>query len=190
MKNTLKTICFLLILVHINCKAQIVPLNNIDSPNGAYEKDLDNVLPFWVDTWKGNVNNKEYTFQFTIFTQHQKTFSNGDYYYADMLMIKLKVVDLNSNLILYDNLNSSNFENYKIRLLAYRLNEFSFYFMDDETNCNNSAKFILLKSDNNPDQIEYKDFKYGENIYLDCPYDTQTDIPMFLPTEDFILTRQ
>jgi hypothetical protein len=190
MKNILKTLCLLLFTIHFSCKAQNVPLKTYDYVNGSYLKDLDNVLPFWVGTWKGTVNNKEYTFQFVKFPQHLTTFSNGDYYYEDVLKAKFKVVDLGSNTILYDNLNANTFEEYKIYFLDNILTEYFFYFTDNETNCYNSAKFTLLKSNTNLNLIEFKDFSYGDNINLDCPYANQIDIPIYLPKVNLTLTRQ
>lgn len=187
MKNTLKTICFFLLVMHISCKAQIVPLNNIDSPNGAYEKDLDNVLPFFEGTWKGTIDNKELTLQFTKFTYHLTPFFNV---YADKLMIKFKVLDLGTNQVLYDDLSISAFEDYKISLLTYRLNEFYFSYMDNN-NCYNTTEFTLVKNNTNPNQIEYKDFIYNGYSYSNCSsYPNQEDIPMFLPRVNLTLTRQ
>ena len=177
-----------LLIIHISCKAQIVPLNNVDSPEGAYEKDLDNVLPFFEGTWKGTFNNKELTLQFTRFPYHFRTFSNV---YTDMLMVKFKVIDLSTNQVLYDDLNITAFEDYKVRSLAYRLNEFNFSYIDAEGGCYNSIKFTLVKSNTNPNQIEYKDFIYDGYEYWDCTsYPNQEDIPMFLPKVDMTLTRQ
>ena len=190
MKNILKIICFLFFTINLSCKAQIVPLKTIDEPNGAYKKDLDNILPFWEGTWKGTINNKEYTFQFVKFPQHLTSFSNGDYYYKDMLKGKFKVVDINSNIVLYDNLNTTAYEDYNIYLLGNILTEYFFYFTDNETNCYNSAKFTLLKNNISLNQIEFKDFSYGDNINLDCPYANQIDIPIYLPKVNIVLTRQ
>ncbi|MFC4739830.1 hypothetical protein ACFO3U_07475 [Flavobacterium ponti] len=61
----------------------------------------------FVSTWKGTINNKEYTFQFVKLHQNLTTVSNGDYYYEDVLKAKFKVVDLSLNVILYDNLNAN-----------------------------------------------------------------------------------
>ena len=172
MKNILKIICFLFFTINLSCKAQIVPLNNVDSPNGAYEKDLDNIFPFWIDTWKGTVNNKEYTFQFVKFTHHLKTYLNGELKYSDMLLVKFKVVDLSkNNQILYDDLNSTYFDDYKITFLANFETNYDFYFLDSEANCYNNAKFTLVKNNANNNIIEYKNFNgnyYEKNYNIRC----------------------
>lgn len=190
MKNILKTICLLFLTINLSCKAQIVPLDNVDTPNGAYEKDLDNILPFWEGTWKGTVNNKEYTFQFVKFAYHLRSNLDGSYDYRDMLMGKFKVVNTNTNVVLYDNLNASNYDDYNITFIGNLLNNYDFYFLDSEANCYNNASFTLVKNDNNNNIIEYKDFNYKQIMYLDCPYQNREDIPMFLPKVDLVLTRQ
>ena len=183
----------LLLLFTLNCNCQTLPLTSPDEPNnGGYLKDIDNVLPFWVGTWKGTVGNKEYTFQFVTFLHHTVNFPNGDYYYKDKLMGKFKVVDLTTNTVLYDDLSVSNFEDYKIRL-SYPGNNigYVFRFVDDNAHCNNMAKFALFKIPTNPNQIKYLNFEYTEFISpSDCIYPEQEDIPMFLPKTELILTRQ
>jgi hypothetical protein len=148
-------------------------------------------LPFFEGIWKGTFNNKELTLQFTKFPYHLNAYSSEHYVYTDMLMAKFKVIDLSTNQILYDDLSIANFEDYKITLLAYRLNEYSFIYWDTVANCYNKVEFALVKNNTNPNQIEYKDFIYGGYEYWDCTsYPNQEDIPMFLPKVNVTLTRQ
>lgn len=192
MKILLK-ISFLLLFT-LNCYCQTLPLNSPEDPNnGGYLKDLDNVLPFWVGTWKGVVNNKEYTFQFTTFLHHIVCFPSGNYYYKDKLMGKFKVVDLTTNEVLYDDLSDTNFVYYNIELIGYNIyNGYTFLYNDDDiTHCNNKTKFTIIKSLSNPNQVTYTNFEYTEFISpSDCIYPEQEDIPMFLPKVNLILTRQ
>jgi hypothetical protein len=191
MQKALKIIAITLISLNVNC--QTLPLNGPEEPNnGGYLKDIENVLPFWEGTWKGTVNNKEYTFQFVQFPHHLWSFPNGDFYYIDRLMVKFKVEDLTNNQILYDDLNVVNFEDYKVEFLSYNIyNGYSFFFSDSITNCFNSAEFKLIKNPNNPNQVLYTAFNYDALIHpQSCPYANQQDIPMFLPKVDLTLTRQ
>ncbi|MGV7108022.1 hypothetical protein [Flavobacterium sp. U410] len=193
MKTPLKFIFFVLIGLQASCQVmQIVPLRSLENNNGTYQKDIFNEFPFWVGTWKGISNNKEYTFMFTFFQQHQYVFNNGDYLYRDEIGGKFKVVDLVTNQILYDNLATTTYEEYNITNTALYDPVFSFYFFDNENNCCNTAKFELWKDYNNPNQIMYKNFElsgYG-CLIAPCSYADQLDIPMFLPEEDLVLTRQ
>lgn len=191
MKKLIKIFSLFLFTLNSNC--QTLPLNSMDEPNnGGYLKDLDNKLPFWVGTWKGVAENKEYTFEFNIFLHQQKNFSIERYYYVDELVGKFKVVDLVTNNILYNDLMVTNFEDYKISLLSYnQYNGYSFLFNDDELHCDNLIEFQLIKNPSNPNQINYVNFSYSEFIpTLDCPYSNRDDIPMFLPKVDLILVRE
>ena len=190
MKNILKLTYLLLFAINISCKAQTVPLNSVDYPDGAYLKDLDNILPFWVGTWKGVVNNKEYTFQFIKLTKHQTTFFDGSYEYEDMLKGKLKVIDLSTNQILYNDLFTSAFSDYKIQLNGKLETEYFFMFFDSEDNCSNKFKFSLIKDSTNLNQVLYKNFGLDEYESWNCPFSNQSEIPMYLPQVNMVLTRQ
>ncbi|GAA4775922.1 MULTISPECIES: DUF6705 family protein [Flavobacterium] len=128
MKHVLK---YLLIITAISCKSQIAPLNGLtfEYPNGTYFKDLNNELDYYVGRWEGTLNNKKYTFEFVKFTHHLSSYdgtTNGSYYYKDIVKVKLKVLDLQSNQILYDNLNAINYDDYLILGLAKKNGMFSF----------------------------------------------------------------
>lgn len=193
MKNTIKILSlFLLFTINCNCQVtSIVPLESLSSehPNGVYLKDLNDELPFYVDTWVGILNNKKYTFEFVKFTQHLSRYEpDGDYHYCDRLKGKFKVEDLSTGSILYNDLSITDYYDYKLNLLSLRIGA-SFSYIDKE-NCFNSAKFFLLKVAGNSNQLRYKHFRPTDYINIDCPYANQGDIPMFLPTGDLILTRQ
>lgn len=190
MKNTFKIIFILLFSLKANCQiTTILPLNSVDVPIGAYLKDLNNELPFWEGTWEGIANNKKYIFEFVIFRQHLITFPNN--HYEDEIKGKLKVIDLNTNQILYNNLDISNYESYIIHGLSLRGGVFHFWFQDTINNCYNEASFSLVKDSVSSNQIMYKNFELGEyGSYLNCNYQNQSDIPMFLPRVDLVLTKQ
>lgn len=167
-----------------------VPLNTYNYQNGAYLKDLNNELSFLVGTWEGIVDNKRYIFEFTLFTQHLTSY-NGGYHYTDIIKGKLKVVDLNTNQILFNNLSVTNYNDYQISSLIIKGRSLHFGFYDNENNCFNSALFTLVKDPTNSTQINYTNFRL--NSYggpADCIYENQSDIPMFLPRVDLVLTKQ
>ena len=190
MKTIIRILALTLISLNANC--QTLPLlSPEDAENGGYYKDIDNMLPFWVGTWKRQINNIEYTFEFVSFPHHLWPFPNGDYYYIDELMGKFKVVDLDTNQVLYNDLNITDFENYKIRFLSYNAyNGYSFSYHDKINNCFNFVDFKLIKDPTNLNQIQYKEFEYYDFLEIDCTYTSQEDIPMFLPKVDLTLTRQ
>lgn len=190
-KKTIITLFILFNTVFASCQVTTtVPLNTYDYPNGAYLKDLNNELPFWEGTWEGIANNKKYIFEFVIFRQHLITFPNN--HYIDEIKGKLKVIDLNTSQELYNNLNITNYENFKIHGLSLRGSVFHFWFQDTINNCFNEASFSLVKDPATSNQIIYKNFELGEYIgnYLNCSYQNQSDIPMFLPRVNLVLTKQ
>jgi len=176
---------------------QTVPLQTIDYPNGAYLKDMQDELSFLVGSWEGIANQIKYTFEFTFFPQVLQTYENDLYEYQDQLMGKFKAVNLTNNQVLYDNLNAVDMNDYRLRelVLSWQVS-FLIRFADTEENCYNSANFRLVKSDFNYDQIIYKEYELGDfGLFYEggygCPYyEQQSDIPMYLPTEELILTRQ
>ncbi|MGV7108185.1 hypothetical protein ACUSJC_16805, partial [Flavobacterium sp. U410] len=104
MKTVFKIIFLLLISLNVKCQTvtTIVPYRTLDYPSGAYLKDLDNEFPFWLGTWEGTANNKKYTFTFILFQQQKTTYPSGFYFYGDFVAGKLKVTDLITNQVIYD----------------------------------------------------------------------------------------
>ncbi|CAM3824273.1 hypothetical protein FLGE108171_15880 [Flavobacterium gelidilacus] len=195
MKKTIyKILALVLISLNANCQvSQIVPLRtpSYEMNNGAYAKDIDNEFIFWLGTWEGISNNKKYTFTFIKFAQNYRSYPSGRYEYKDEVVGKLKVTNLNNNIIIYDESSNINYEDYIINGNVIVGDEFYFGLYDKENHCYNSADFTLVKDSTNPNQIIYKDFSYDEYNYLDCTnYQNQNDIPMFLPMVDLVLTRQ
>ncbi len=193
MKNLFKIL--IIFIISLNASCQIIPLGSLelDYPNGTYFKDINNDFLLLEGTWKGTIDNKEYTFQFVSFQHELVSYpSSGNYHYEDQLKCKFKVIDLSNNQILYNDLMTSNVENYKVSFTVYSNNlGYIFHFYDDHNHCNNSASFTLIKNINNTNQVTYKAFEYEEYIRpLDCPYNNQSDIPIFLPTSDLLLTKQ
>tara|TARA_R110002012_G_scaffold283090_2_gene473215 strand:+ start:168361 stop:168939 length:579 start_codon:yes stop_codon:yes gene_type:complete len=192
MKNILKIVC-LFITINVSCQVtQIVPLHTIDHPIGAYMKDLDNQLPYFVGTWEGTANNIQYTFEFTVFPQVLIDYENGMYWYRDKLEGKYEAVNLITNQILFSNLNAANYEDYMISETGIWQNqEFSFFYMDED-HCFNTAGFKLVKNLNNLNEVTYKGFELkGFGSPMGCPeYESQDEIPLFLPTTEFVLTKQ
>lgn len=169
---------------------QTVPNNalRMDYPqNGVYFKDLNNEMAHYIGTWEGVQNNKKYIFQFVKFEQHYETDTDNTYYYIDCLKVKFKVIDLSTNQVLYDDTNVTNFDDFKILGLNLKTGK---YWYNDKNNCNLNVNFNIHKIANNPNQIKYCYFEYEWYNIEGCPYADTISIPMFLPKEDLILTKQ
>ncbi|WP_329806299.1 DUF6705 family protein [Flavobacterium facile] len=192
MKYLIKLIACLLITLNANCQVTTtVPISSYDYPNGAYLKDFNDELTYWEGTWEGTINNKKYTFVFTKFIQHLKGDANSHYYYRDEILGKYKVVDLTTNQILYDNLFATNYDDYLILGLAIRNGDFIFNFEDVASKCYNSIEFHLQKINGQTNQVKYGYFRFLDYQNWDCTnYSNQASIPMFLPQQELILTKQ
>lgn len=194
MKTILKICVFMLSFSFYAQVTSIAPMGDLffEHSNGVYLKDLNHELDFIEGTWEAISNNKRYIFEFTVFTQYLDIYPNGEYFYQDKLRAKFKVIDLSNNQVLYDNLNATNYEDHKIlKLTIWDEVEFEFAYIDTEDNCYNTVYFNIIKNPSNLNQITYKKFKMGDYGGLTpCNYNTQEDIPMFLPTQELILTKQ
>ncbi|CAF3337583.1 unnamed protein product [Rotaria socialis] len=177
----------------VSCQTPILPLGTYeDIPNGAYLKDLDNILLPYVGTWEGVLNNKKYTFVLTKFTQH---YSNYNLYFEDELRGNFKVTDLATNTVIYDNTATTTYDNQRIFYTYPDVPRglIQLFFRDTIANCSNSFSFYLRNINGHPDQLTYCYFKYGSwgnGVYRDCPnYTDRSQIPVYLPQQDFVLTK-
>ncbi len=170
---------------------QIVPnganMNNYPQ-NGVYYKDINNEMAQYEGIWSSVQNNKKYIFHFVKFVQqyHEKTGNTG-YFYTDDLKIKFKVIDLLSNTILYDDTNITNYNAFKIIGLNLKTGA---YWYKDRQNCDLDINFNILNVAGNPNQIKYCYFEYYGYKSEGCSYPNISSIPMFLPKEDLIFTKQ
>lgn len=189
MKKSL--IFLLLLLVQMgSCQTPILPLSTYEHiPNGAYIKDVNNELLHYIGTWEGVLNNKKYTFEFVKFESH---FNN--LFYKDELLCKFKVTDLSTGNILYNDLNIYNYDGYKIYALTPpHRGMLHCIFTDTNENCNNTLEFYLRNINGQSNKLTYCYFRYTDEWGIlgnGCPnYEDRMTIPIYLPTEDLILTK-
>ena len=192
--KALKLIAVLLFVTNSYSQVTVeVPLGTLrnDQPNGTYFKDINGVLTKYIGTWEGVLNNKKYTFVFQLFPQHYINYPDGSYEYRDEVKVKFKVIDLSNNAVLYDGLSIANYDDFLIRGIALpNRGIFKCWFTDTLANCENELNFTLKNIPGSINQIKYCRFEYGEWYkHTGCPYTYQTDIPHFLPMEEFILTK-
>jgi hypothetical protein len=192
----MKKILILCILLTVSSRAQqvttIVPIGEPFFESGTYLKDIDNTFLPFIGTWEGIINNKKYTIKLIKFPQHLHNTGTGKYYFRDLIKGGLKVQDLTTNIILYDNLLSTIYDDLQIIGLSspYDRN-FRFIFRDTDENCNNSMQFTLQTIVGNPNQLKYLDFKFTDGrSTFDCPqYQTREQIPRTIPDGSFMLTK-
>lgn len=104
MKN--KILLALLIVSILSCKAQIVPVeqvvnnfDNVEEGVTTHIKDVNNVLDNYVGSWIGSYNGKDYTF---VITEKTIVFDEEYNIYADVLIMKHKIVDESALTIIED----------------------------------------------------------------------------------------
>jgi hypothetical protein len=188
-----KTVILLVFLITQLASCQtIVPLSTLNNINGVYIKDINNTFLPYLGTWEGVSNNKKYTFVFVKFTKYMTTWGNGGYEYRDELKAKFKVTDLTTGNILYDNTSVINHDDY----IIFGTNPnpsrgiCAFYFKDTDANCQNEMEFTLMNVTGQPNKLKYCYFNYTDWWRSDlCTYTNRLSIPVFLPQNDFILTK-
>lgn len=91
----------LLILTALSCKAQIIPVEDYinypnDIPDGAYIKDVNNLLDKFLGSWTGVNNNKSYEFDIT------KVANSFLGITIDQLLIRYRIIDNITNQVIAD----------------------------------------------------------------------------------------
>jgi hypothetical protein len=192
-----KIINLAILLLSIKGLAQpgvVVPkdTNVHDIQSGTYIKDIDNEFLPYVGTWKGVLNGKEYTFVFQVFPHHLFTNSSGFYHYEDVLKAKYEVKDIITGSILISTLSALNYEDFLINSLATPNNGIlSCNFIDTPNNCYNTITFSLTNVLGAPNQIRYGGFTYTDFYIAEgCPYMDRNNIPVPIPNNGLIFTKQ
>lgn len=198
MKNIILIILTIIIGQNIFCQtavSQILPLSTKPSHyiENVYLKDLNNILNSYTGTWEGIQNNRKYTFIVTKFAQNYNDFGK---YFKDELMVKFRVTNMSNGTIIYDNLSAITYDQYNVMGTTPHKGLFNCYFTDSEFNCKNAFEFTLKDITGNPNQKKYCYFAYQKSWNPlsngNYCYDNvdRMSLPIYLPTEDLILTKQ
>ncbi|WP_157505078.1 DUF6705 family protein [Flavobacterium tegetincola] len=186
----------MVLLRALNAQSQeniVLPLNHdptLKIQNGTYIKDIDNIYLPYLGNWETQWEGKKMTITIQKNTKQLLTFPNGDYYYEDYLIIKFRVIDLATQLEFANTYAISNLKDAKIRSISTgKYNQLSFLYMDPDL-CNNSGKIKLIRNLGNPNELFYQ-YRFDEFWMPDnCPYLTQAEIPIYIPTVNVTLTKQ
>ncbi|RPD94040.1 hypothetical protein EGM88_12670 [Aureibaculum marinum] len=181
----------LIILSTLNCKAQIIPIeeyidyrdNEIEIPDGAYIKDVNNLLDKFIGTWEGTYNNKTYKFYITEITKSYLEISE------DKLLIRYKITDTDGNVIENTTaLPSDNTLVIKGRYLDKSKYTYVFYYQGKNSDCGqNGDVFISVYGTNNTKMKLFLQVSGEIWSGADCP---DTPIAQILPTEQMELIKQ
>ena len=177
-----------LLLTFYSCKAQVIPIENFhdypdDIPNGAYIKDVNNLLDKYIGTWKGNYQGD--TFEFRIVKLKDNFLGIS----VDELHLRYKITDNNGNTILdTTNLPSSNYLVVKGRYLSKEAGHYVLSYVGEGGNCGQKVDIFISVSSSTPTSMSFYFHLGHDMVYLgDCPNGIPEQI---IPTEQFTLTKQ
>ena len=178
----------MLTIMSISCKAQTYSLkSHVETPENAYLKDIENALPDYEGTWKGEWNGKIIYVTFNKIT-HKYIASLNQFY--DLLIGRFKVTNLNGT-ILFDNTNLSD-DDVKIEGMRFRKvdGKYSLIYIDKDL-CGRSGGILINFTDATKTQLQWKYWQDENWIGKDCFYHgwAQADVPQPLPN-NIVLTKQ
>ncbi|MCD9575636.1 DUF6705 family protein [Flavobacterium soyae] len=192
MKNVI--VLIILLLVTLSCKAQqIVPVEkaieyrDADSgvPDGVYLKDINGLLNKYLGTWKGTVDNKNYTF---VIIKYKNNLSRG--VSQDELMIRYLITTSNGTVI-EDTRSLSDDSSYVIKG-DYFNKTASYYvssYMGKNADCGQSGN-LFITGTKLPNQIKL--FLIPDKVMINiqnCPGQKAAD--KLLPVDnEVLLTKQ
>lgn len=178
----------LLILLYfftlINCTAQIIAVEDFanyqgELPDGAYIKDVNNVLNKYTGVWKGNFDNKSYEFHIIKFTEN--SILN---YKEDILLMRYKITHNETGNIMVNTLSLANDDKYVIK--GNYLDKTGTYVLDYlglQGECGQNGSLFVSINNNKMNLGLYVD---GE-IYPEC---INKGVEQILPTSWIYLTKQ
>jgi len=184
-----------IILTTLSCKAQIVPVeqvlwdfDNVEEGVTTYIKDVNNVFDAYVGTWKGTLNNIEYSF---IITEKTVVYDEDYNINQDKLLMRHKIVDLTTNTIIEDATAISDEDVPSEGALFIRNSSggltYKFYYIgvdEEKVECGQSGDvYITLKNSNTQMYLVLMP-SYDTG---DCTTGLTEQI---LPTEGILLTKQ
>lgn len=186
MKKILFIGCFILSIA--SCKAQqAIPVenqinyinNNINIPDGAYFKDVNNVLNKYIGEWKGSISNKNYTFIVDKFTHSFLGIS------VDKLLIRYKITN-QAGTVIEDTTALTNASKYVIKG-QYLDAAYVLFYQGREFKCGQKGNVFISVYENN---TKMQLFLVPDSDLIgtdDCP---NGEASQLLPTDSIILVKQ
>lgn len=173
-------------LTIISCKAQIIAVEdykdyNKDLEDGAYIKDINNVLGKFIGTWKGTYNSKNYEFRIIKETISYLGIKE------DALLMRYKIIDSNGGAI-ENTLDLPNDDAYVMKNgYVAKSGSYVFSYIGREVACGqNGLVFIRILNNTNNQKAKLFLQVEGEK-YPECTTGTAKQI---LPLEMIELTKQ
>lgn len=193
MKNLSISTIFLFLFFNITLaqESEIVPFNTLptEMPFAAYAKDVDNTLSRFIGDFVGTVGNIRLTIKtIKILKNRSGTMPDGSYYFRDRLAFLYKIENISTGEIIENTLNSTLAQS-KVYSNAARNGKIYFLYLD-KSKCQNAANITLTQDPAQPTKFIYRFYEDGSWWSEDCPYASKEDIPLYLPKEMIVLTKQ
>ncbi len=193
MKNLLisKTFLFLAFNITLAQESVIVPFNTLSTemPFAAYAKDVDNTLSRFIGDFVGTAGNIKFTVKTVkIIKNRSGTMPDGSYYFRDRLAFLYKIENISTGEIIENTL-SNTIAQSKAYSNAARNGRIYFLYLD-ESKCQNAANITLTQDPAQTQKFIYRFYEDGSWWSEDCPYASKEDIPLYLPKEMMVLTKQ
>ncbi|PIE50837.1 MAG: hypothetical protein CSA38_01205 [Flavobacteriales bacterium] len=182
-----KLIYITLLTLGASCTAQTYPLRTYgEMPQNSYLKDTNNELQDYEGTWKASWKNKTI---FITFTKLEHIYVWPLKQYKDRLIGKFKVIDKNTNQVLFDNTNISDTDA-KIKGGGIKKNTNKYLLSyGDKDLCGLNGLIFIEFTDSTKTKLNWK-FSYWSNmITQDCPYFYAEKFPEPLP-KNAVLVKQ
>ncbi len=184
------TVILIAFLNILSCKSPLITIEDFedyphDLPDGAYIKDVNNILDKYVGTWNGTYHNKNYEFVVVKYTADYTNNASLNFK-EDLLLIRYKITD-SLGKVLANTLKVPNGDKYIIRgsYLA-KSGSYVLSYLGLNGKCGqNGTVYISVYDDDN---VKMKLFlePYGE-MYSEC---TTGYAGQILPTDWIDLTKR
>ena len=185
MKNII--ILISLFITIISCKAQIIAVEdykqyNQDLEDGAYIKDINNILPKFIGTWKGVDNNKNHEYRIIKETIDYLGIKE------DMLLLRYKITNNSNGSIVENTLSLPNNDAYVMQNgYVAETGSYVFSYIGREVACGQNG-WVFMRILNNTNNLKAKLFLQVEGeIYPEC---TTGGAQQILPLNWIVLTKQ
>jgi len=169
----------------MSCHSQIIPVEDYrnyphDIPDGAYIKDVNNILDKYVGTWEGNNQGKHYEFFIIEETTNFLEIT------SDELWITYRITDNTTGNILVDT-TSPFIDSWLIIKGKYFMLNAEIYvlsYLGLESNCGQNGDVHIAIQQGNENLMKLVLHPYGEVYYPNCP---DGSVYQVLPTGNGIL---
>ena len=192
MKRLIFSLIITLSILSLQAFGQTILLENKPSygsiPNGAYIKDVNNVLNPYLGEWSANYDDKKITISFIKY-KNSRSSLDDNIYFIDEIMARYKVEDSNGNILIdYTNELTYPTEDLRFRGMGLFNNEYAFTHDRQDRDCGLSIMYNVIKVNGDSNKLTMKlsswqgGYFWGSNQSIEdgvCP-EPQTYVDAYL----------